>query len=100
MKIVPTGAALGADVWGVRLDDLSDAAFGEIYQAWLEHHGVLRFPCQNLDDDKFLDFARRFGELDLAPINANGGHWKPQYPELAVISNVVQDGKPVGSLGS
>ncbi|MDP7392371.1 MAG: TauD/TfdA family dioxygenase, partial [Alphaproteobacteria bacterium] len=99
-KIVPTGAALGADIWDVRLDALDDKTFQDIYQAWLEHNGVLRFPCQNLDDDKFLDFARRFGDLDMAPINANGGNWKPEYPELAVISNVVQDGKPIGSLGS
>ena len=100
MKIVPTGAALGADIWDVRLDALDDKTFQDIYQAWLEYNGVLRFPCQNLDDDKFLDFARRFGDLDMAPINANGGNWKPEYPELAVISNVVQDGKPIGSLGS
>ena len=100
MKIVPTGAALGADIWDVRLDALDDKTFQDIYQAWLEHNGVLRSPCQNLDDDKFLDFARRFGDLDMAPINANGGNWKPEYPELAVISNVVQDGKPIGSLGS
>ncbi len=100
MKIVPTGAALGADIWDVRLDALDDKTFQDIYQAWLEHNGVLRFPCQNLDDNKFLDFARRFGDLDMAPINANGGNWKPEYPELAVISNVVQDGKPIGSLGS
>ena len=100
MKIVPTGAALGADIWDVRLDALDDKTFQDIYQAWLEHNGVLRFPCQNLDDDKFLDFARCFGDLDMAPINANGVNWKPEYPELAVISNVVQDGKPIGSLGS
>ena len=100
MKIVSTGAALGADIWDVRLDALDDKTFQDIYQAWLDHNGVLRFPCQNLDDDKFLDFARRFGDLDMAPINANGGNWKPEYPELAVISNVVQDGKPIGSLGS
>ena len=100
MKIVPTGAALGADIWDVRLDALDDTTFQDIYQVWLEHHGVLRFPCQNLDDNKFLDFARRFGDLDMAPINADGGNWKPEYPELAVISNVVQDGKPIGSLGS
>ena len=100
MKIVPTGAALGADIWDVRLDALDDKTFQNIYQAWLEHNGVLRFPCQNLDDDKFLDFARRFGDLDMAPINANGGNWKPEYPELAVISNVLLDGKPIGSLGS
>ena len=66
----------------------------------MDHNGVLRFPCQDLNDDNFLEFAALFGELDLAPINANGGYWKPKYPELAVISNVVQNGKPVGSLGS
>ena len=100
MKISPTGAALGADVWDVRLDRLDNTTFQDIYQAWLDHNGVLRFPCQDLNDDNFLEFAARFGELDLAPINANGGYWKPKYPELAVISNVVQNGKPVGSLGS
>tara|TARA_Y100001934_G_C12386377_1_gene796238 strand:+ start:8834 stop:9694 length:861 start_codon:yes stop_codon:yes gene_type:complete len=100
MKICPTGAALGADVWDVQLDRLDNATFQEIYQAWLDHNGVLRFPCQDLNDDNFLEFSARFGELDLAPINANGGYWKPKYPELAVISNVVQNGEPVGSLGS
>lgn len=100
MKISPTGAALGADVWDIQLDRLDNTTFQDIYQAWLDHNGVLRFPCQDLNDDNFLEFAARFGELDLAPINANGGYWKPKYPELAVISNVVQNGKPVGSLGS
>ena len=100
MKISPTGAALGADVWDVQLDRLDNTTFQDIYQAWLDHNGVLRFPCQDLNDDNFLEFAARFGELDLAPINANGGYWKPKYPELAVISNLVQNGKPVGSLGS
>jgi taurine dioxygenase len=100
MKISPTGAALGADVWDVQLDRLDNTTFQDIYQAWLDNNGVLRFPCQDLNDDNFLEFAARFGELDLAPINANGGYWKPKYPELAVISNVVQNGKPVGSLGS
>ena len=100
MKIVPSGAALGADVWNVKLDELDDAGFARIYQAWLDHNGVLRFPCQDLDDDKFLAFANRFGELDMAPINANGKYWKPEYPQLAVISNVTVDGVPIGSLGS
>ena len=100
MEIVPTGAALGADIWGVDLGNLGDGSFAEIHQAWLDHNGVLRFPCQRLDDDGFLAFATRFGQLDMAPINANGEYWKPEYPQLAVISNVVMDGKPVGSLGS
>lgn len=100
MEIVPTGSALGADIWGVDLGNLTEETFQDIHQAWLDHNGVLRFPCQRLNDDGFLNFAARFGELDMAPINANGGYWKPEYPQLAVISNVVVDGKPVGSLGS
>ena len=100
IRIVPTGAALGADVWNIDLATLDDATFAEIYQAWLDHNGVLRFPCQDLDDDRFLAFARRFGELDLAPITVTGKQWKPEYPHLAVISNVTVDGKPIGSLGS
>ena len=79
---------------------MTETAFAEIHQAWLDNNGVLRFPCQRLDDNGFLAFAARFGELDVAPINANGHYWKPEYPQLAVISNVVLDGKPVGSLGS
>jgi taurine dioxygenase len=100
MEIVRTGAALGADVWGVDLSDMDDATFAKIHQAWLDHNGVLRFPCQKLDDDRFLAFAARFGELDLAPITVTGTQWKPEYPHLAVISNVTVDGKPIGSLGS
>ena len=49
MEIVSTGAALGADVWNVDLADLTDTAFAKIHQAWLDHNGVLRFPCQRLD---------------------------------------------------
>ena len=32
MKIVPCGAALGADVWNVKLDELDDAGFARIYR--------------------------------------------------------------------
>ena len=83
MKIVPSGAALGADVWNVKLDELDDAGFAQIYKAWLDSNGVLRFPCQELDDDKFLAFAKRFGELDMAPINALGA--SPVAPDLAIL---------------
>ena len=50
LRVVPTGAALGADIEGVDLRDLSDADFAKIEQAW-HGHLVLRFRGQELDDD-------------------------------------------------
>jgi alpha-ketoglutarate-dependent taurine dioxygenase len=38
--VIPTGAALGAEVRGVDLGDLDDATFGRLMQAW--HQAVSR----------------------------------------------------------
>ena len=102
LHIVPTGGPLGADVWGIDLERLSDADFAEIHKAWLDHDGVLRFPGQFVSVEAMLAFSARFGELDKAPITAQKGadRLRPDLPTLAVISNVIKDGKPIGSLGS
>ncbi|MEM7407387.1 MAG: TauD/TfdA family dioxygenase [Pseudomonadota bacterium] len=93
---------LGADVWGVDLESLTDGEFEDIYAAWLEHDGVLRLPGQFVPVEVMLDFAARFGVLDDAPITSKGHakSFRPDLPKLAVISNIVEDGKPLGSLGS
>jgi len=98
--VAPTGAALGADIENVDLAaPLDDAAFAVIRDAWRDHL-VLRFRGQSLDDDRLAAFSARFGELDMAPITATGEPFNPARPEIAVISNVVEDGKAKGSLGN
>ena len=72
LRIVPTGGPLGADAWGVDLERLSDDDFEVLHRAWLDHDGVLRIPGQFVPAETLLAFAARFGELDLAPINAKG----------------------------
>ena len=62
-------------------------------------HLVLRFRDQDLTKDQLLAFSSRFGELDKAPINIKGEPWIAGYPNLAVMSNIIVDGQPVGSLG-
>ncbi|MSP68355.1 MAG: TauD/TfdA family dioxygenase, partial [Alphaproteobacteria bacterium] len=100
IAVVPTGAALGADIWNVDPGALDAADFAVIRKAWLDHCGVLRFPGQNLDERGLLDFGRRFGALDSAPISTSGKLYRPELPELTVISNVEEGGKPVGALGN
>ncbi|HEV7800564.1 MAG TPA: TauD/TfdA family dioxygenase [Burkholderiales bacterium] len=98
VKVIPTDKPVGADIAGVDVAQLSDAEFKVIFDAWMKHN-VLRFRGQNLTKEQLLAFSARFGELDKAPINIKGEPWIAGYPNLAVMSNVMVDGKPVGSLG-
>lgn len=98
-QVLPTGGPLGADIVGVDLSrPLSDAIFQRIHDAWMRHQ-VLRFRGQTLTKDHLLQFSRRFGELDKAPINTRGKPWIEGYPDITVLSNITADGEPIGGLG-
>jgi taurine dioxygenase len=97
--VIPSGAALGAEVAGVDLREVDDAAFARIYQAWLDH-AVLLFRDQQLGDADLIAFSRRFGALDHAPIQENGRRFVEGHPEIYVVSNVVENGVEIGSLGA
>lgn len=95
----PTGAPLGARIDGIDLRHLDDAVFAAIHRAWLAHQ-VLLFPGQHMTDADLIAFSRRFGDLDLAPIQETGRRFVEGYPELYVVSNVIENGVPIGSLGA
>jgi taurine dioxygenase len=56
------------------------------------------FHDQN-SDPQLIDFSKNFGELDPPGPNPYGTPFFAAHPELNVISNVVEDGKPTGNLG-
>jgi taurine dioxygenase len=93
------GAALGAQMDGVNLRAIDQASFTAIHRAWLDHQ-VLLFRSQALDDEDLVAFSRRFGDLDQAPVQETGRRFVDGMPEVYVVSNVVQNGEPIGSLGS
>ncbi|PKQ09942.1 MAG: taurine catabolism dioxygenase TauD [Alphaproteobacteria bacterium HGW-Alphaproteobacteria-12] len=101
IEIIPTGAALGAEVRGLDLSKpLSGDAFEAVRQAWYDHI-VLLFRGQKMSDDDLIRFSRNFGTLDIAPASATdmaGGQAKSR-PEIWIISNVVENGEPIGALG-
>jgi taurine dioxygenase len=99
VRAIATGSALGAEVVGVDLHDVDDHTFGAIHKAWLDHL-VLLFRVQKLSDDQLIAFSRRFGELDLAPIQETGRRFVEGYPEIYIVSNVIENGAPIGSLGA
>lgn len=99
IEVTPLSPALGGDVHGVDIADIDDATFAAVHDAFLRCQ-VLRFRDQPLDDQALVAFSRRLGVLDEAPPNENGKRHVEGQPEILVISNVVENGREIGSLGA
>ena len=99
LNVGATGGGIGAEVCGLDLRAIDDATFDAIHDAWVAHQ-VLLFRGQSLTDDDLIEFSRRFGGLDLAPIQETGRRFVDGRPELYIVSNVMVNGEPIGSLGA
>jgi len=93
LKIAPSGQSLGATVEGLDLARaLADEDFDIVLGA-LGKFGVLRFPRQQLTARQLADFSARFGTLE---VNVADAYQEPGIPEVMILSNVVENGKPIG----
>src|SRR5580692_6437657 len=94
IEVIPTGAAIGAEIRGINLAHaLDDATFAANEKAY-NTHGVIFFRCQCLTPPQQVAFTRRFGEIEF---NIFSERWSvPGNPEIVVVSNITEDGKPIG----
>jgi taurine dioxygenase len=99
IDVIPTGAALGAEVRGVDLGNLGASQFAAIQRAWHDHQVIL-VRGQTLNDQDLIAFSRRFGALDWAPVQETGRRFVEGLPEIYIVSNVTVNGQPIGSLGA
>jgi taurine dioxygenase len=100
IEVIPLSKTTGAEVRCGNLQSIDDATFREIYQAWLDHL-VLLFRGQTITDAELIAFSKRFGPLELAPLGAAGQKSRDarKHPEIHVVSNVKENGRPIGILG-
>ncbi len=95
----PLAAPLGTVVSGI---DVSQAVEPSIrtalIDAWNERL-VLVLRGQQITDAELIAFSRNFGELDPPGPNPYGKPFHKEFPEINVISNVIEDGVPIGGLG-
>ena len=105
IEVLPAAAALGAEIRGVDLKTLDDATFERLHDHWLDHL-LLVFRNQSLAPQDLVNFAKRFG----TPVTSSGLHKRGLEertankifnlpPEVTVVTNVKEEGKPVGILG-
>jgi taurine dioxygenase len=101
IEIRPLPEAGGAEVQCGPIQNIDDEIFGEIHQAWLDHL-VLVLPDQRITDPEFTAFGRRFGPLKSASISPRDGQPRDAEdgPDVHVVSNVTENGVPIGILGS
>ena len=98
IEVIPNGT-VGAEIRGADLATVTAAGIGAIKQAWYRHD-VLVFRNQRLTDDDLLAFSRHFGTLDPPPNQGAGRKSPPGYPDVYVVSNVLDaQGEPIGALG-
>ncbi|ETX07078.1 MAG: hypothetical protein ETSY2_13345, partial [Candidatus Entotheonella gemina] len=94
LEIIPTGAAIGAEIRGADLSQPTHAADFEALENAFNEHGVIFFRNQTLTPEHQLDFTRRLGDV---LFNTFGdSHGLPECPGIVVISNVVQEGREIG----
>jgi taurine dioxygenase len=93
MQIRPLNPGFGAEILDVDLaQDLDASTFSKIESAFNDF-SVLLFRDQRITDEQHVRFSRRFGELEIHVLKE---FVKPRNPELYVLSNIVENGKPLG----
>ncbi|MGY8990804.1 MAG: TauD/TfdA dioxygenase family protein [Rhodospirillales bacterium] len=101
-EFIPLSDNIGVEAHGVDVKNMDDATFKAIYQAWLDHSGVLLIRGQELDCPAILEFSERFGEIDM-PRKTRIDHdpWIPQYPQFIRITDLKhENGDVMGALGN
>ena len=100
LECVPLGEAVGVEVRGLDpRQPITSTDLEDLLDAWREHL-VLLVRGHTLSDSQLVAFSRVFGALDPPGPNPYGAPFLPDFPELNVISNVVEDGQPIGGLGA
>jgi taurine dioxygenase len=92
LTIRPCEAPLGAEIEIDLSRPPSDEEFAAI-EAAFHRHSVVFFRNQELTEEQHIAFSRRFGELEIHVLKQ---YLHPRHPEILMVSNVIEDGRPIG----
>jgi taurine dioxygenase len=92
IDVIPAGGTLGAAIEGMDLAAASSTDVDALIRA-LGRYGVIRFPRQSLSASDLKNFSAHLGELE---INVAGAFQEPGHPEVMILSNIVENGQPIG----
>lgn len=92
-QIIKQDAALGAEIVGLDVSaEIDEVTFQAVEKAFNDNT-VIVFRDQELTPEELIRFSRRFGDLE---INMNTRYALSGYPEILIVSNVLDNGVPIG----
>lgn len=91
IEVKPIAGALGAELHGIDLANLTDDDFADVHDAFLAHQ-VIFFREQTLTPVEQIGFAKRFGDIHLHPYMQG----LPDHPEILEIVKRESDTKNFG----
>lgn len=93
LEVRPCHALFGAEVVGVDLSKkIDDATFKQIEDAF-NNYSVIFLRDQQLAAEQHVRFSQRFGKLEIHFLKQ---YLHADYPELLMISNILENGRPIG----
>jgi taurine dioxygenase len=99
LEVVPLPGALGTEIRGCDVRALDDEGFDTVRKA-LADNLLLLFRGQQLDEAEQTAFNKEFGIPARAPMMTKGVRARDQrFPYVSLISNVQENGVPIGALG-
>ncbi|HEY4174490.1 MAG TPA: TauD/TfdA family dioxygenase [Rhodopila sp.] len=84
VEVVPSGAALGAEIVVDLAGEIDEAMFRAVEAAFHEHIVVV-FRGQRLSSAQQIAFSRRFGELEVHIVRK---YLLAGFPEILLVSNI------------
>lgn len=93
LQINYSDAPLGAEITGLDLAQPVDQIALNAIEDIFHDRGVIVFRDQLLTEEQHIAFSRRLGELE---IHVAAEYLRPGYPEILVVSNVIENGRNIG----
>lgn len=98
-RIIASGKGCGAEVAGVDLAALDAVTVDTLHRAVLEHLVVV-VRGQPISDPQLIALGKTFGELEPPGMSPIGKPYIDAFPDILVISNIMEQGVPMGNLGA
>jgi taurine dioxygenase len=98
-QIIASGKGCGAEVVGVDLAALDPVTIATLQQA-IREHLVVVVRGQPISDPQLIALGKSFGELEPPGMSPIGKPFIDEFPDILVISNIMEQGMPMGNLGA
>lgn len=93
LEVQPLSDMIGVEIKGIDLSTGSTKESAEEVSRLLNENGVVLFRNQKISEDQHIAFSRFFGDLEIHVLKE---FLLPGHPEILLISNIEDNGKPIG----